>query len=306
MFTFLTGIPPFHGLTFQNTLKKVVQGEYTMPENISNEAKDLIKHLLQKVPSDRIPLNSKCIMKLSYYEFFLNGLLFILEVLEHPFIKSKNDEPFYIFFSPQTKLSSCSPTNQIQGHANTPGTSSTTSSSSLKANSFQTTPPNWTQNYYSQQKNQTIDSESSSKSSEIAKNNQINKTPIFSGNIPPPQSHALVRHGTNYNNNGLTTSAIVNCSKHVNNVCARTHKITYYTDEAKCVLMEVNSYFEVYFNNGLNIHLLEEFIRIFDDRLKIDIKVLSKFASAVLAPHYQKALETVNKVRNLYLKIILF
>ena len=96
------------------------------------------------------------------------------------------------------------------------------------------------------------------------------------------------------------------CARYVNIVSAKTHKITYYTDEAKCVLMEVNSYFEVYFNNGLNIHLLEEFIRIFDDRLKIDIKVLSKFASAVLAPHYQKALETVNKVRNLYLKIILF
>ena len=91
MFTFLTGKPPFDTPGVQNTLNRVLQGEYMMPENISNEAKDLIKRLLQKNPSDRIPLNSKCIMKLSYYELVLDVLLFILGVLEHQFMKYQKD-----------------------------------------------------------------------------------------------------------------------------------------------------------------------------------------------------------------------
>ena len=76
MFTFLTGKPPFDTPGVQNTLNRVLQGEYMMPENISNEAKDLIKRLLQKNPSDRIPLNSKCIMKLSFNEFKRSSFYF--------------------------------------------------------------------------------------------------------------------------------------------------------------------------------------------------------------------------------------
>ena len=143
----------------------------------------------------------------------------INSTLSNPNISESNDLVYKRYIkqggttSPPIKLSSCSPTklktNHIQGHANTPGTSSTTSSASLQSNSFQTTPSNWTQNYYSHQNNQIIDSESNSKSSEIAKNYHMNKTSKFSGNTPPPQSPAFFRSGSNYNNNGLATSTIV-------------------------------------------------------------------------------------------------
>ena len=59
MYTFLTGKPPFDTDGIRNTLNKVVLAEYEMPQNISNEAQDLIKGLLQKSPQDRIILTSK-------------------------------------------------------------------------------------------------------------------------------------------------------------------------------------------------------------------------------------------------------
>ena len=37
----------------------------------------------------------------------------------------------------------------------------------------------------------------------------MNKTSEFSANTPPPQSSAFFRSGSNYNNNGLATSTIV-------------------------------------------------------------------------------------------------
>jgi serine/threonine protein kinase len=58
MYTFLAGKPPFDTKGVKNTLNRVVNDNYDIPKNISNEAKDLISCLLQKKPEDRIPLES--------------------------------------------------------------------------------------------------------------------------------------------------------------------------------------------------------------------------------------------------------
>jgi polo-like kinase 4 len=59
MYTFLTGKPPFDTDGIRNTLNKVVQAEFEMPQYISLEAQNLISCLLKKNPQDRIPLTSK-------------------------------------------------------------------------------------------------------------------------------------------------------------------------------------------------------------------------------------------------------
>lgn len=57
MYTFLTGRPPFdaHGRPFE-TLDKVRIGEFLMPKDVSLEAQDLLRGLLQKDPTRRIKL----------------------------------------------------------------------------------------------------------------------------------------------------------------------------------------------------------------------------------------------------------
>ena len=49
MVTLLTGTPPFESVAVKSTLEKVSRVEYSIPPTVSNQAKDLISKLLQKV-----------------------------------------------------------------------------------------------------------------------------------------------------------------------------------------------------------------------------------------------------------------
>lgn len=69
LYTFLVGRPPFDTNGVKSTLTKVVMSNYTMPTNISQEARDLIDKLLKKNPAER--------MKLEH-------------VLDHPFMRKAN------------------------------------------------------------------------------------------------------------------------------------------------------------------------------------------------------------------------
>nr|CAI5861153.1 unnamed protein product [Callosobruchus analis] len=66
LYTLLVGSPPFDTPAVKSTLTKVVLSNYTLPDHLSSEAKDLINSLLQKNPKDRITLD---------------------QILEHPFLK---------------------------------------------------------------------------------------------------------------------------------------------------------------------------------------------------------------------------
>ncbi|KAF5276849.1 hypothetical protein FQA39_LY06401 [Lamprigera yunnana] len=65
LFTILVGSPPFEDNAVKTTLNRVLTVNYTLPNFLSFEAKDLINSLLQKNPKDRIKLDL---------------------ILEHPFI----------------------------------------------------------------------------------------------------------------------------------------------------------------------------------------------------------------------------
>jgi polo-like kinase 4 len=54
MVTLLTGTPPFESGAVKNTLDKVVKADYTLPNDVSHEAKDLIFRLLQKVQRNNL------------------------------------------------------------------------------------------------------------------------------------------------------------------------------------------------------------------------------------------------------------
>ncbi|KAJ3314741.1 hypothetical protein HDV04_005747 [Boothiomyces sp. JEL0838] len=56
MVTLLTGSPPFQDAAVKNTLDKVSRVEYTLPDFLSREAKDLINNMLQKDPKKRLLL----------------------------------------------------------------------------------------------------------------------------------------------------------------------------------------------------------------------------------------------------------
>jgi serine/threonine protein kinase len=58
MVTILTGSPPFQSDLVKNTLEKVSRAQYTLPDYLSHEAKDLIFCLLQKDPAKRPRLDS--------------------------------------------------------------------------------------------------------------------------------------------------------------------------------------------------------------------------------------------------------
>ncbi|XP_012155666.1 serine/threonine-protein kinase PLK4 isoform X2 [Ceratitis capitata] len=64
-YTLLVGHPPFDTDAVQSTLNKVVTSDFRMPQHISYDAQDLIKHLLKKNPNERITLE---------------------QVLQHPFM----------------------------------------------------------------------------------------------------------------------------------------------------------------------------------------------------------------------------
>lgn len=57
MFTLLTGRPPFDTNGVKSTLTQVVIGNYTIPDHLSAEARDLIQRLLCKDPMKRISLH---------------------------------------------------------------------------------------------------------------------------------------------------------------------------------------------------------------------------------------------------------
>uniref|UniRef100_H2Z6T3 Serine/threonine-protein kinase PLK4 n=1 Tax=Ciona savignyi TaxID=51511 RepID=H2Z6T3_CIOSA len=67
LYTFLVGVPPFDTDAVKSTLKnRVVLGNFTVPEDVSEQASDLIRKLLKMDPNDRISLSA---------------------VLDHPFMK---------------------------------------------------------------------------------------------------------------------------------------------------------------------------------------------------------------------------
>ena len=57
LYTLLVGRPPFDTNGVKSTLTQVVIGNYTIPDHISTEARDLIQRLLCKDPAKRIRLN---------------------------------------------------------------------------------------------------------------------------------------------------------------------------------------------------------------------------------------------------------
>jgi len=72
LYTLLVGRPPFDTDAVKSTLTRVVMADFTLPSNLSAEAKDLIQKLLKKNPRERLPL---------------------LELMEHPFMiqRFRND-----------------------------------------------------------------------------------------------------------------------------------------------------------------------------------------------------------------------
>uniref|UniRef100_H2Z6T1 Serine/threonine-protein kinase PLK4 n=1 Tax=Ciona savignyi TaxID=51511 RepID=H2Z6T1_CIOSA len=69
LYTFLVGVPPFDTDAVKSTLKnRVVLGNFTVPEDVSEQASDLIRKLLKMDPNDRISLSA---------------------VLDHPFMVCK-------------------------------------------------------------------------------------------------------------------------------------------------------------------------------------------------------------------------
>jgi len=56
LYTMLVGRPPFDTAGVRSTLTKVVMADYSLPDNLSLEVKDLISNLLKKNPGERIRL----------------------------------------------------------------------------------------------------------------------------------------------------------------------------------------------------------------------------------------------------------
>ena len=56
LYTMLVGRPPFDTDGVKNTLNRVISAEYHIPDELSPEAKHLIRSLLQKNPVDRLHL----------------------------------------------------------------------------------------------------------------------------------------------------------------------------------------------------------------------------------------------------------
>ena len=86
IYEFLTGIPPFHGETKQETYGNILAGnlDYSELEDNSEEAIDLIKRLLVHTPEERI------------------GAKNIDEILQHPWLKDV-DPSEYVPFIPEIR-----------------------------------------------------------------------------------------------------------------------------------------------------------------------------------------------------------
>lgn len=59
LYTLLVGRPPFDTKGVKNTLTKVIQGDFVLPDHLSAEACHLIQSLLQKNPRDRLSLDGE-------------------------------------------------------------------------------------------------------------------------------------------------------------------------------------------------------------------------------------------------------
>ncbi|OHT15013.1 hypothetical protein TRFO_14503 [Tritrichomonas foetus] len=91
LYEFLFGIPPFHSDTEEETFKNILQGEYDMSpettEDVSKEALDLISHLLIQNPEKR--LGAKGIHKIINHSWF-EGI--DLKTVEPPFKPELSNE----------------------------------------------------------------------------------------------------------------------------------------------------------------------------------------------------------------------
>lgn len=70
-YEFLTGRPPFESNSYDETYRRISKALFTVPDYVSNEAKDLMKRLLVVNPDKRLELN---------------------EVLKHPWILKHAEE----------------------------------------------------------------------------------------------------------------------------------------------------------------------------------------------------------------------
>jgi len=70
-FEFLTGNPPFYAQDDKSTMRNIVSVKYVFPDYVGEEARDLVRKLLVKEPSERLTLD---------------------QVLSHPFIKRFNKD----------------------------------------------------------------------------------------------------------------------------------------------------------------------------------------------------------------------
>ena len=124
----------------------------------------------------------------------------------------------------------------------------------------------------------------------------------MSDRVPPP---TLDKGCETYSDDNLPAKLwkkYFYCARFVDKVGAKTEKLIKYFDGNKCTLMEVNSFFEVSFNNGLKIHFLNDKIQIFDDH-GLDTILKSNSTLTHLQPFMQDHLKIAKLVRNLYLII---
>jgi len=71
LYTVLVGRPPFDTAGVRSTLTKVVMADFSLPDSLSSDVKDLIKALLKKNPAERMKLQ---------------------EIMEHPWLRWEREE----------------------------------------------------------------------------------------------------------------------------------------------------------------------------------------------------------------------
>jgi serine/threonine protein kinase len=84
MFEMLTGLPPFYSQDVQQMYSKIMNAKLTMPEHISDDAKDLLTQLLIRDPTQRL-IDPKLIKAHPFFASIDWDLLLTKEV-EPPFI----------------------------------------------------------------------------------------------------------------------------------------------------------------------------------------------------------------------------
>lgn len=56
IYEFILGVPPFETESDYDTKRRITQVDYVIPDSMSRQAADLVRRLLKKTPSDRLPL----------------------------------------------------------------------------------------------------------------------------------------------------------------------------------------------------------------------------------------------------------